>query len=1399
MHWLRCRWLTNCLNDIFRYFNDLARLSSPTGFLIVPLRSRRHIQTPLSSPASQRLIPSLIRDTTLNSTRHPSFTALFLLDVQYILQLSTQIVSRSVLWLLLQIGIAILYLLLLGIRLVCAVRCPHIPLISVPGTFLFQSLVRFFRDSAFSLWFSITIYLMIVVSLILRDPPIILRTLPINSVDFLVSFSLQFLLVHLLNRFRIGSYSNQNSKANNSLQPPFQPVIFPLVSYIAIKNSESDSEEDQSEAELDEDIIYNSPEYFEKSVQDTDGEFNPEDLTESKSEDEEEYASAASGYDPKLTSFSEDFESELLHDPKWVPESNHDISLADLYLNPDAESYLLDFEAESSSPEYDVFTAYKRVDKKIKPINGHFPESAQVRRTIPVDPLLTLPRLDKKPPPFKPTSRLTQERMNMININPDGYLSEQEERLFMQVLTNNETSLAFDESDRGTLKESYFSPYIMPTIEHTPWQIKHRPIAPGIRQQVIQILKDKIAGGVYEPSQSSYRSSWFCVQKKTANSLRVVHDLQPLNEVSIRDAGVPPKLDDFVEPFAGAQCYSVFDLFCGFDARKLAPQSRDLTTFLTPLGPLRLTSMPMGYTNSPAEFQQSMIFIIQPEIPDVANIFIDDLPIKGPKTQYLDASGMPEVLPENPEIRRFIWEHAVDVNRVMHRIKESGATFSAKKIQMCRPEVIIIGQKCTPDGRLPENRKVDKILNWPILKTPKEARGFLGLCGGVRIWIKGYSQLARPISELWRKDEEFEWTERRQIAFDTLKQLVSSAPALRPIDYESDLPVILSVDSSYIAVGFILSQMDNEGRRRPARYGSIPMNEREARYSQPKLELYGLFRALRSYRIYLVGVKNLVIEVDAKYIKGMLNEPDLQPNAAINRWIQGILLFDFKLVHVPADKHVGPDALSRRELGEGEVVEEEDDSWLDDIALHTRITNSPEIETAVLYSETPDAETLLKQIFRFLTTLQAPYHPDPQSQKRFIRKTLKYFVDDERYMWKKSREGPMKVIMNQDRRLGILTRAHEDLGHRGAKSVFETLRTRFYWPYMWASIKHHVASCHECQIRNTRTAEIPLTVSTPTTLFSKVYIDVMRMPKVREYQYIVAARDDLSRASEGKALKRNNSQELANFFWEYIYCRYGAVQHVITDNGPEMKRALAHLLKRMKIPQIRLSAYNSKGNGVVERGHFTIREAIVKACKGDIEQWPSKVPLAFFADRVAISGVTGFSAYYLLYGTHPVLPFDLVESTFLISGFKSGLSSTEYLALRIRQLAKHPDDLAKAAKRLREARFKSKAQFEKKFSRRMRNLTYKEGALVLVRNKANEVVLGGKHQPRYLGPYEVLRRTKGGSYVLRQLDGPVLRQGVGAFRLYPYLARDAQGLKHLAGASDIDSDPESDSPVTDSD
>ncbi|KAA1468289.1 hypothetical protein DENSPDRAFT_750516, partial [Dentipellis sp. KUC8613] len=74
----------------------------------------------------------------------------------------------------------------------------------------------------------------------------------------------------------------------------------------------------------------------------------------------------------------------------------------------------------------------------------------------------------------------------------------EEEKLFMNVMCLNEDALAFEETDRGTFKESYFSPYIIPTVPHVPWAYKNIPIPPGIKDKVIELLKEKIKAGVYE-------------------------------------------------------------------------------------------------------------------------------------------------------------------------------------------------------------------------------------------------------------------------------------------------------------------------------------------------------------------------------------------------------------------------------------------------------------------------------------------------------------------------------------------------------------------------------------------------------------------------------------------------------------------------------------------------------------------------------------------------------------------------------------------------------------------------------------------------------------------------------------------------------------------------------------
>ncbi|KXN86161.1 hypothetical protein AN958_10463, partial [Leucoagaricus sp. SymC.cos] len=107
-------------------------------------------------------------------------------------------------------------------------------------------------------------------------------------------------------------------------------------------------------------------------------------------------------------------------------------------------------------------------------------------------------------------------------------------------------------------------------------------------------------------------------------------------------------------------------------------------------------------------------------------------------------------------------------------------------------------------------------------------------------------------------------------------------------------------------------------------------------YSQSKLELYGLFQVLNATKLWIISANKLVIKVDTQYIKGMLNKPDIYPNAAMNYWISAILMFDFELKHVPGVKHKGPDGLSRRQIAEDEGEQgregvDEAENWVDEV------------------------------------------------------------------------------------------------------------------------------------------------------------------------------------------------------------------------------------------------------------------------------------------------------------------------------------------------------------------------------------------------------------------------------------------------------------------------------------
>jgi hypothetical protein len=160
------------------------------------------------------------------------------------------------------------------------------------------------------------------------------------------------------------------------------------------------------------------------------------------------------------------------------------------------------------------------------------------------------------------------------------------------------------------------------------------PIPPGIYEDICAIFQKKLAAGIYELSNSSYRSCWFCVLKKDGKALHLVHSLEPLNCVTIQHSGVPPIPEHLAKQFGGCACGGMLDLYVGYDERLIAETSQDYTTFQTPFSALRLVTLPMGWTNSVLIFHDDVTFILQAEIPHVTIPYINNMPIKGPTTMY---------------------------------------------------------------------------------------------------------------------------------------------------------------------------------------------------------------------------------------------------------------------------------------------------------------------------------------------------------------------------------------------------------------------------------------------------------------------------------------------------------------------------------------------------------------------------------------------------------------------------------------------------------------------------------------------------------------------------------------------------------------------------------------------
>ncbi len=264
--------------------------------------------------------------------------------------------------------------------------------------------------------------------------------------------------------------------------------------------------------------------------------------------------------------------------------------------------------------------------------------------------------------------------------------------------------------------------------------------------------------------------------------------------MTCKDSYPLPRVDDLLDALAGAEWFSTIDLASGYWQVEVDPEHREKTAFTTPHGLFEFRVMPFGLCNAPSTFQRLMELVLAGLKWEVCLAYLDDVVVFG----------------------RTFEEHFHRVRVVLSRLREFNLKANPKKCQLFRRSASFLGHVISGKGVSTDGAKVDAIQKWPVPTDVRELRSFLGIASYYRRFVMGFANITAPLSRLLQKGT-FTWTQECDLAFNTIKRKLTSAPILGyPITQGT---FYLDTDASQDGIGAVLSQWQ-DGVERVIAYGS---------------------------------------------------------------------------------------------------------------------------------------------------------------------------------------------------------------------------------------------------------------------------------------------------------------------------------------------------------------------------------------------------------------------------------------------------------------------------------------------------------------------------------------------------------------------------------------------------
>jgi transposase InsO family protein len=790
--------------------------------------------------------------------------------------------------------------------------------------------------------------------------------------------------------------------------------------------------------------------------------------------------------------------------------------------------------------------------------------------------------------------------------------------------------------------------------------------------------------------------------RKPGGGLRFCVDYRKLNEITKKDRTPLPLISETLQMMAKAVWYTKLDVSAAFHKIRIQEGDEWKTAFRTRFGSFEWLVTPFGLTGAPATFQRYINSVLREFLDICVAAYIDDVII------FTNGS---------------LEEHRKQVLQVLNKLAEAGLQLDINKCEFEQKRVKYLGYIVDSEqGICVDPEKVEAIKAWEPPTSVRGVRGFLGFANYYREFIPQFSRIAQPLTDLTKKDTQFQWGDTEQTAFEHLKELLVRAPVLAPFDPEKETRI--QPDSSGYCIGGELSQLAEDSRWRPVAFYSKKCLPAEVNYPIHDKELLAIVRCLEQWRSMLRSVKSFTVLSDHKNLEYFMKKQQLTERQM--RWALELSQFQFKIAHQPGKKAVVPDALSRRDQ---DLPKNLDDKRLQG-RFHQLLTEENgvlSINSMATLFETPRTHHIRIGATWVLggdkdqagdeepNMGDIPLCPFADSEPKLQQLWKEALSHNKRYWLLRNmvRDGARQIpshwglpisisecsidegrrLLWRDRiwiphyeplRTSIIQQSHDStlIGHPGRDLLKAIINRRFTWPGLSRDIRQFLPNCDICGSKaiwreKRRGLLKPLPI--PERQWSEISIDfITDLPVSRSgATSVMVITDRLFKSCIFKAMKELAVEAVVASLMECLIQHHGPPSAIVSDRGPQFVSLMwKRICSLMRITRRLSTAFHPETDGSTERMNQELEAYLRCFVSYYQDDWEQLLPVAMLAINGRTSSVTGMSPFFATHG-YNIEPIEIEEP--LRAEGKTPVARGEALISKLREATEVAQTMIAAA------------------------------------------------------------------------------------------------------------------------